>query len=90
MLTYIDQTGQERPERRKHPRLRTIYGEVREKLDHFFHSKKEWAGSSIDYLALRMVHEAYPDLTGDEVRILVAAIERSMGSDSPSWGRTGQ
>lgn len=89
MSTYIDQTGKEHPDRRQNPRLRTIYGEVREKLDHFFHSRKEWAGSSIDHLALRIVHEAYPDLSSDEVRILVAAIERSLGSDSPTWGRTG-
>ena len=68
--------------------MRTIYSEVRDKLDHFFHSK-EWAGSSIDYLALRMVHEAYPDLTSDEVRILVAAIERSLGAENPSWGKVG-
>ena len=89
MQTYIDPSGQERPERRQNERLRTIYGEVREKLDHFFHSKKEWAGSSIDYLALRMVHEAYPDLTSDEVRTLVAAIERAAGASNPTWGKPG-
>ncbi len=89
MQTYVDHTGQERPDRRQNPRLRTIYGEVREKLDHFFHSKKEWAGSSIDYLALRMVHEAYPDLSPDEVRTLVAAIERAAGVGNPTWGKPG-
>jgi hypothetical protein len=89
MQTYIDPTGQERPDRRQNPRLRTIYSEVRDKLDHFFHCKKEWAGSSIDYLALRLVHEAYPDLSSDEVRILVAAIERSLGAENPTWGKVG-
>lgn len=89
MQTYVDQTGQEQPDRRQNPRLRTIYGEVREKLDQFFHSNKEWAGSSIDYLALRMVHEAYPDLSSDEVRTLVAAIERAAGVQNPTWGQSG-
>lgn len=90
MQTYVDDTGQVQPERRQNPRLRTIYGEVREKLDHFFQSRKDWAGSSIDYLALRIVHEAYPDLSSDEVRILVAAIERSMGVGNPGWGKPSQ
>jgi len=89
MQTYVDHTGQVQPDRRQNPRLRTIYGDVREKLDHFFHSRKEWAGSSIDYLALRMVHEAYPELTSDEVRTLVAAIERSIGAGNPAWGKPG-
>lgn len=89
MQTYVDHNGQAQPDRRQNPRLRSIYGEVREKLDHFFHSRKEWAGSSIDYLALRMVHESYPDLSSDEVRTLVAAIERSLGAGNPAWGKPG-
>ncbi len=89
MQTYIDRNGQERPERRQHHRLRTIYGEVKEKLEHFFHSKHDWAGSSIDYLALRIVHESYPELSSDEVRTLVAAIERTLGAENPTWGKGG-
>lgn len=89
MQTYVDHTGREQPDRRQNPRLRSIYGEVREKLDHFFHANKGWAGSSIDYLALRMVHETYPDLSPDEVRTLVAAIECAAGVSNPTWGKAG-
>jgi hypothetical protein len=35
-------------------------------------------GSSIEHLALRLVHEAYPDLSSQEVRILLTAIERRL------------
>lgn len=77
MHSYIDPEGHPHPDRRQNIRLRTIYDEARERIDHFFHSDNRWAGSSIDYLALRVIHEAYPDLTPDEVRLLVAAIERA-------------
>lgn len=63
-------------ERRRYPHLRAIYSEAREHIDHFFHNRHDWAGSSIDHLAHRVIHEAYPHLHGEEVRILVAAIER--------------
>ncbi len=77
MQHYIDPEGQQHPDRRQNPRLRAIYDEARSRINHFYHSSNNWAGSSIDYLALRVVHEAYPELTTDEVRTLVAAIERS-------------
>ena len=62
-------------DRRTHPHLRAIYGDARVRIDHFFHNASDWAGTPIDYLALRVVHEAYPHLTAHDVRTLVAAIE---------------
>lgn len=87
MQHYIDAEGKAQPERRENLRLRSIYDEARGRLDHFFHDKSDWAGSSIDYLALRIIHEAYPDLSPEEVRTLVAAIERSLTRNNPSWGK---
>ena len=63
-------------ERRTHPHLRSLYTDARIRIDHFFHDSNNWAGTPIDYLALRVVHEAYPGLSTEDVRILVAAIER--------------
>lgn len=63
-------------ERRKHPKLRAIFDEARGRLDHVFNHKTDWAGSDRDYLALRVIHDAYPELNADEVRILTHAIER--------------
>jgi hypothetical protein len=63
-------------ERRKHPQLRAIYPAARAHVDHLFHHRHEWAGTPIDVLALRVIHEAYPQLHSAEIRTLVAAIER--------------
>jgi len=76
MSTPTDPDGAIQVERRTHPNLRTIYSDARIRIDHFFHDSNNWAGTPIDYLALRVVHEAYPDLSTQDVRTLVAAIER--------------
>ena len=76
MSTYAESDGGIQIDRRKNPRLRAIYSDARIRIDHFFHDSSNWAGTPIDYLALRVVHEAYPDLSTQDVRTLVAAIER--------------
>lgn len=63
-------------ERRRNMKLRGIYPDAQIRIDHFFHADPAWAGSPKDYLALRVIHEAYPELTSEEVRLLMAAIER--------------
>lgn len=63
-------------ERRQHLHLRALYPEARTQIDHLFHNRHDWAGSPIDYLAQRAIHEAWPHLHADDVRILVNAIER--------------
>jgi len=77
MNTYLDSQGIKRPDRRSNTRLRSIYDEARGHIDRFYHNGHEWAGSSMDYLALRVVHEHFPELTPQEIRSLVGAIERS-------------
>jgi hypothetical protein len=62
-------------ERRANMKLRAIYPDARIRIAHFFHAHTDWAGSPKDYLALRVIHEAYPILTSAEVRTLVNAIE---------------
>lgn len=63
-------------ERRVNPHLRGLYDDVLMRIDHAFHHHHEWAGSSINFLARRVVHEAYPDLHGNDIEVLAAAIER--------------
>jgi hypothetical protein len=61
--------------------LRAIFDDARERINHFFHHD-DWAGSPLGYLAMRVVHEAYPALSNEEVRILTLAIERRVQSES--------
>jgi hypothetical protein len=63
-------------ERRQNTRLRSIFPDARNCIAHFFHGSHDWVDSSVEYLAQRVVHESYPDLSPADVRILVAAIER--------------
>lgn len=65
-------------ERRKSPYLRALYPEVSVRIAQRFEKRSDWLGNPIDYLALRMVHESYPQLSSEEVRTLVGAIERHM------------
>jgi len=69
-------TERAHPERRLYPHLRAIYPDARLHIDHVFHNRQDWAGSPIDYLAHRIIHEHYPQLASNDVRILVGAIER--------------
>ncbi len=64
-------------ERREHYHLRTLYNDARTRIAHFFENHADWAGSPIDYLACRLLHETYPELTSHEVVTLVGAIERN-------------
>lgn len=76
MSTHVDPGGAIQVERRIHPQLRLLFNDARIRIDHFFRDSSHWAGTPLDYLALRVVHEAYPDLSTQDVRTLVAAIER--------------
>lgn len=66
------------PERRMNDKLRAIYHEAWELVHHLYKSDEDWAGSSIDFAALRLMHEHFKDLTAQEVRILVSSIADRM------------
>jgi hypothetical protein len=76
METQPKAQGNAQTERRLYPHLRNLYPDARLHIDHIFHNRHDWAGSPIDYLAQRIIHETYPQLGSNEVRILVGAIER--------------
>ena len=66
------------PERRTNAQLREKFDSAARRLQHFFHGHNDWAGTSHDFLALRLVHEHYPELNTKEVRTLVTAIGRRL------------
>lgn len=74
----MDQHAEAQPvsERRHRQHLRAIYPEARTHIDHLFHNRHDWAGSPIDFLAHRIIHETYPHLRSEDIRVLVTAIER--------------
>lgn len=78
MDTFIDPHGEARPDRRRNTKLRGVFHEATQTLHTLFHEHDDWAGSSEDFLALRLVHERYPELSAEEVRSLVTAIGRKI------------
>jgi hypothetical protein len=67
-------------ERRVNQRLRERFVEVYDILEPFFDPANAWAGHMHEHLAFRALHERFPDLTGEEVLIIVTAARRVFGS----------
>lgn len=78
MDQFTDSSGHAHPERRHNPRVRAVFDDALARVERFFHATEDWVGSSIEHLALRLVHEAYPDLNSQEVRLLLTVIERRL------------
>lgn len=76
------------PERRRHNHLRAIYDDAVEHVRHLFGTGGDWVGTSIDYAALRLVHEKYPELTPADVRTLVTAIGNRLQRGTGGHGLT--
>lgn len=71
----VQNTGAQ-SERRKYPHLRAIYDEARQHIDHLFRGKREPTSGPMDRIAHRIIQQRYPNLSSDDIRILVGAIER--------------
>jgi hypothetical protein len=67
-------------ERRRSQELRTVFVEAYDVLQPFFDQANNWAGQSHEHLAYRALHERFPDMSGDQVFIIVAAAKRVFGS----------
>lgn len=63
-------------DRRSNPQLRSIFIEAYDVLAPFFDPANTWGGQPHEHLAYRALHEQFPNLTTDEVFILVAAAKR--------------
>lgn len=67
-------------ERRKSPELRSIFVDAYDVIQPFFDEANNWAGHTHEHLAYRALHERFPDLSGEQVFIIVAAAKRVFGS----------
>ena len=57
-------------------RLAQIFGDVFLLVEPFFEPNNTWSGQPLEHLAFRAVREQYPDLSGDEVIMLITAVRR--------------
>ncbi|HEX8989157.1 MAG TPA: hypothetical protein VF816_14460 [Rhodocyclaceae bacterium] len=63
-------------ERRKDPEIRTLFVEAYDLLEPFFDPSNNWAGHGHEHLAYRALHERFPQLSADQVFIIVDAARR--------------
>jgi hypothetical protein len=63
-------------ERRVNSKLRERFVEIYDILEPFFDPANSWAGHTHEHLAFRALHERFPDLSGDEVLVIVIAAKR--------------
>lgn len=77
----MSETDQPRDgERRTNRRLREIFVEAYDVVEPFFDPANAWGGHTHEHLAFRALHERFPDLSGDEVFIIVAAAKQVFGA----------
>jgi hypothetical protein len=63
-------------DRRANPQLRAIFIEVYDVLAPFFDPANSWGGLTHEHLAYRALREQFPQLSIQEVSILVTAAKR--------------
>ena len=68
--------GGELQERRSNHNLRQIFDAACRITEPFFDTKQSWVGSSLTMYARQALHEAYPELTQQEVAILYSGVAR--------------
>ncbi len=56
-------------------RLKQIFEEAYDLMVPFFDPANAWAGHSHEHLAYMALHERFPDLTPDQLNILVSAMK---------------
>lgn len=67
-------------ERRTHSHLREVFVEAYDVLQPFFDPANKWGGQTHEHLASRALHERFPELSGDEIYILLTAARRVFGT----------
>lgn len=63
-------------ERRRDMEIRGLFVEAYDILEPFFDPANNWAGHGHEHLAYRALHERFPQLSGDQVFIIVDAARR--------------
>lgn len=75
-------------ERRQHPELRTLFEEAYARIEFCFDPQQTWGGLPLEHLAFRMLREAYPQISSQDVHLLVGASLRVYKERNP--GRAGK
>ena len=70
-------------ERRRNPALRALFDNAYAMVEPFFDPASGWGGRSLEHLAFRVLRENFPQLSVEEVHVVVAAAHRVYISKVP-------
>lgn len=71
-------------ERRQNTKLRDLFENAYASIAPFLDPRQIWSGAPLEFLAFRMLREAYPDLSSLEARQLVSASVRVYQARNPA------
>jgi hypothetical protein len=74
--TYIDPQGKPHPDRRSHSHLRVIFDDFQRIVAPFVSTTGNWGSGDLSYLARRQIQESFPNLSHNEINILIQAVAR--------------
>ncbi|MDT3668776.1 MAG: hypothetical protein ROZ37_00400 [Aromatoleum sp.] len=70
-------------ERRRYDHVRGIFAEASALIAPFFAKENRWGNSTLDHLAYRVIRDRYPELSFEEVYVLVIASRRVYSARVP-------
>ena len=79
-MSDANEAGKPVQERRRDEEIREMFIAAYDILEPFFDPNNQWAGRSHEHLAYRALHERFPELSGDQVFIIVDAARRVFSS----------
>ena len=80
--TFTDQQGTPKPERRQHKHLRAIFDNFRAIAEPFIRTDSvAWGATDLSYFARRQIQEAYPNLSSQEINVLLVAVARVVNEE---------
>lgn len=63
-------------DRRQHHRVRAVFEDALQLIEPFFAPENQWGTHSLEHLAYHALRDNYPDMSVEEVHILVVAAKR--------------
>lgn len=77
MATYTDgSSAQAQPERRRNEQLRQVFDHAYAMIEPFFDPAAGWGGRSLEHLAFRVLRENFPQLSAEDVHVMIVAAHR--------------
>lgn len=64
------------PERRQQQELREVFDSAYPLVEPFFDPASSWGGQTLEHLAYRVMREHYPQVSGDQIYVFIAAAKR--------------